>query len=54
MICVLLSGLRFVICCDYVGLGGNVIACFVCGLRCDGVWCGVVCFVCLCVLCVCV
>ena len=25
-------------------------ACFVCGLQCDGVWCGVDCFVCLCVM----
>ena len=29
----------------------NVFACFVCGLQRDGVWCGVICFVCLCVLC---
>ena len=44
-LCVMLSGLCFVICCDYLGL------CFVCGLQRDGVWCGVVSVVCLCVMC---
>ena len=29
--------------------GFNVFACFVCGLLCDGVWCGAFCFVCPCV-----
>ena len=51
-LCVMLSGLRFVICCDYVGGWGgggvSLIACLVCWLRCDGVWCL------SCVLCVCV
>ena len=36
--------------CVYVGLGFTVFACFVCELLCDGVWCGVICFVCSCVL----
>ena len=31
--------------------GFNVFACVVRGLQCDGVWCGVVCFVCVCVMC---
>ena len=36
------------------GWGGNVLACFVCEILCDGVWCSVVRFVRVCVLSVCV
>ena len=42
-------------CCDLFVImwawGFKAFACFVCALQCDGVWCGVMCFVCLCVLC---